>query len=265
MDSTIDLTSDNSILEEDDDVIITGVTLPNEAPIAQNESDAGETAQQPTDNGRQILIAEEIHASRHADHNMATYQEMKAGDLVEFHRGLYTHWAVCIGDGHVIHLSGEDDDGLSTGSVSDGSLGSVSGTLFTIAGVSCDKAKVKCDNFWDVARVSKANINNSKDSYIRADAPHLIVDRALSRMGVIGYNLLWSNCEHFASWCRYGMAWSEQVDKWMRLIHRGGEMLTNAMMTLGFVPARLKPYQAPDSEDDDRQERRFPEIDFFHR
>ena len=54
----------------------------------------------------------------------------------------------------------------------------------------------------------------------RADAEHVIVKRALSRLGNIGYNMLWSNCEHFASWCRYGMAWSEQVDKFMRVIDR---------------------------------------------
>ena len=52
------------------------------------------------------------------------------------------------------------------------------------------------------------------------DATHVIVKRALSKMGQLGYNMLWSNCEHFASWCRYGMAWSEQVDKFMRIIDR---------------------------------------------
>ena len=159
-----------------------------------------------------------------------------------------------------------------------GKLGSVSGSVFTISGVSFEKANVKCDDFWDIARTSKANVNNSKDEYIRlgifffsfslffvcfvrieaqeedavclsgsvtysrvskevnikrrsfiapllnpsfrADAEHVIIDRALSRMGTIGYNMLWSNCEHFASWCRYGMAWSEQVDKFMRVLDR---------------------------------------------
>ena len=38
-----------------------------------------------------------------------------------------------------------------------------------------------------------------------------IVREALSRIGEIGYNVLWNNCEHFASYCRYGVKWSEQV------------------------------------------------------
>ena len=48
-----------------------------------------------------------------------------------------------------------------------GKLGSISGSVFTISGVSFDKAKVRCDDFWDVARESKADVNNSKDEYIR--------------------------------------------------------------------------------------------------
>ena len=38
-----------------------------------------------------------------------------------------------------------------------------------------------------------------------------IVREALSKIGEIGYNVLWNNCEHFASYCRYGVKWSEQV------------------------------------------------------
>ena len=43
-----------------------------------------------------------------------------------------------------------------------GKLGSVSGSVFTSSGVNFEKAKVKCDDFWDIARKSKANVNNSK-------------------------------------------------------------------------------------------------------
>ena len=45
----------------------------------------------------------------------------------------------------------------------------------------------------------------------RPSEKEIILDRALSRLGDIGYNILWKNCEHFASWCRYGEEWSEQV------------------------------------------------------
>uniref|UniRef100_A0A8W8L629 LRAT domain-containing protein n=1 Tax=Magallana gigas TaxID=29159 RepID=A0A8W8L629_MAGGI len=48
-----------------------------------------------------------------------------------------------------------------------------------------------------------------------------IVTEASSKIGEIGYNMLWKNCEHFTSYCRYGVNWSKQAD--------------NAMLALGAV------------------------------
>lgn len=261
--STVDLTADSSSDDDDDDdVVITGMTAaPSVETTPSKEAEASQT--DAGNDGRSILIAEEMHASKHVDHNLATYNSMRAGDLVEFHRGLYTHWGVAIGDGKIMHLSGDDDDGL--GASVNGHFGSVSGSIFTISGVDFQKAKVKCDDFWDVARESKADVNNSKDQYIRPDATHVIVKRALSKMGQLGYNMLWSNCEHFASWCRYGMAWSEQVDKFMRIIDRGKSMVTSAMMLIGITPARMRPYLTSKKSDEKGYEepKTFPQLDHF--
>jgi len=248
--AVVDLTADSS--DDEEDVEITAC-FDAQSPQSSNHANGG----------RSILIAEELNASKHVDHNLNTYNAMRSGDLVEFHRGLYTHWGVAIGDGKIIHLSGDDDDGLSASANSH--FGSISGSAFTISGVSFQKAKVKCDDFWDVARQSKASINNSKDEYIRADAPHVIVKRALSRMGNIGYNMLWSNCEHFASWCRYGMAWSEQVDKFMRIFDRGKSMVTSAMMLLGFTPFSMRPYITKKSSDEEetKEDASFPQLEHF--
>jgi len=268
LNKTIDLTADSSSEEEDDDddVVITGISeaaddVNAEAPPADRPR------KKKKKTPKKILMAEEVSASKFVDFNMETYHAMKAGDLIEFHRGLYTHWGVAIGDGKIVHLSGDDDDGLSANV--GGKLGSVSGSVFTISGVSFEKANVKCDDFWDIARTSKANVNNSKDEYIRADAEHVIIDRALSRMGTIGYNMLWSNCEHFASWCRYGMAWSEQVDKFMRVLDRGKSMVSSALLLVGITPPYLKPYVAKDDgEEEDgsaQKKEKFPELEYFQR
>ena len=40
--------------------------------------------------------------------------------------------------------------------------------------------------------------------YAACDPPELVVERALSRLGEHGYNLLTNNCEHFARWCKTG-------------------------------------------------------------
>lgn len=59
------------------------------------------------------------------------------------------------GDGEVVHLAGEEDDGIS------GKVDTVH--LFTICGRSFRKACIKVDRFLEVAGHSKAIRNNSKD------------------------------------------------------------------------------------------------------
>uniref|UniRef100_A0A183BZ17 LRAT domain-containing protein n=1 Tax=Globodera pallida TaxID=36090 RepID=A0A183BZ17_GLOPA len=39
-----------------------------------------------------------------------------------------------------------------------------------------------------------------------------IAQRALNRVGERDYRFLSHNCEHFAFWCRYNVAWSPQAD-----------------------------------------------------
>lgn len=41
--------------------------------------------------------------------------------------------------------------------------------------------------------------------------PEVVVKRAFSRLGENKYNLLFNNCEHFATWCKTGVSESQQV------------------------------------------------------
>lgn len=41
--------------------------------------------------------------------------------------------------------------------------------------------------------------------------PDVVVQRAVSRLGEHKYNLLFNNCEHFATWCSTGVNHSQQV------------------------------------------------------
>ena len=115
LNKTIDLTADSSSDEEEDnDVIITEAFETNSTKTADISSGIPPqgAASLPEKGARTILMAEEVTASKFVDHNLNTYNDMRTGDLIEFHRGLYTHWGVAIGDGKIIHLSGDDDDGL---------------------------------------------------------------------------------------------------------------------------------------------------------
>ncbi|CAG2256526.1 unnamed protein product [Mytilus edulis] len=175
-------------------------------------------------------------------HNRAVLDSLEEGDLIEIARGLYSHWAVysatnypfsfekaksCVylkdeieykckfhhdlnmysyaltGNEEVIHLAG--DEGHSSGAYLT--------KLFSVCGVPFNKVTVKIENFWKVVNNSRAKKNNIYDWYYRYFSPKDIVKRARGMIGPVEYNLLWNNCEHFASWCRYGTRISTQADK----------------------------------------------------
>ncbi len=54
---------------------------------------------------------------------------------------------------------------------------------------------------------------NSEDGKLYSPAE--TVERARSKIGERGYNLLFDNCEHFAIWCKTGLYKSEQVEKFL--------------------------------------------------
>ena len=141
-------------------------------------------------------------------HNKYVLDELEVGDLVEFPRGPYSHWGVYVGEGQIVHLSGADDNRYGNNKADD----VLSGNCFTISGVDCDKACVKKEDFWNVVEDSLAKKNNEKDKKFRPLSPREIKVRALSRLGPIPYSIIWSNCEHFAAWCRNDTDLSEQAD-----------------------------------------------------
>lgn len=108
------------------------------------------------------------------------------------------------GNEEVVHLAGVDNDGLNA-SVNPSHAFTISGKIFS-------KAMVKKDSVWNVVLGSKVKINNDKDHKLKPRSAQEIVKEALSKIGEIGYNVLWKNCEHFAAYCRYGVNWSEQAD-----------------------------------------------------
>lgn len=159
-------------------------------------------------------------------HNQILLDVLEPGDMIQFPRGAYSHWAVYIGKEEVVHLSGEDDDGIN------GRFDS--GHFLTISGHRFNKALVKIDKFWDVAEGSKAFKNNSKDKKLEPLTPQEIIKNALSKLGQIGYNVLFDNCEHFASWCRYGKSKSDQVDSFLTGLALGTAVLTTAGLLYGL-------------------------------
>ena len=149
------------------------------------------------------MAAKELHPT---EHNRTVLSDLQVGDLIEFPRGYYSHWGVYVGNEDIVHLAGEEagNDGINANLDS--------GHLFTVCGKRFNKAYAKVDNFLDVAASSRAKINNDKDKKCKPYPPDEVKERALSKIGAVPYNVIWSNCEHFAAWCRNGENWSQQVD-----------------------------------------------------
>ena len=113
---------------------------------------------------------------------------MAAGDHLYVHRhaGSLTHHGIDCGDGTVIHYQ-------------EGEAILRSSKAFFAAGKAI---QVK--------------------HYDRCDPPNLAIKRAESRLGERDYNLVFNNCEHFATWCKTGQHQSEQVNQILAASFVGG-------------------------------------------
>ena len=55
--------------------------------------------------------------------------------------------------------------------------------------------------------------------------------RAMSRLGEQNYNLLFNNCEHFATWCKTGRHRSEQVDSVIDRARQWSRQMPSALLS----------------------------------
>uniref|UniRef100_A0A4X2KD03 LRAT domain-containing protein n=1 Tax=Vombatus ursinus TaxID=29139 RepID=A0A4X2KD03_VOMUR len=116
----------------------------------------------------------------------------KPGDLIEIFRRGYSHWAVYVGYGCVVHLVPPRE---YAGGVS----------LFANEGVGRELLYVMVGS-------NRYQVNNKYDDSDPPLPPSQIVHRALKLVGkMVPYNLLNNNCEHFATRLRSGVPRSDQV------------------------------------------------------
>ena len=138
-----------------------------------------------------------------------------SGDIVYVkHRG-YRHFGIYAGEDRVIHYYKERNPLVSDGIISETSLKefmSGSDTLYVLNGDSSHK-----DLFdWLLKRL----FGEEMQSY----SPEETVERARSKIGEKGYSLVNNNCEHFALWCKTGIAMSAQVEEVLSLFLPRSEM-----------------------------------------
>ncbi|NXK70886.1 PA216 protein, partial [Sylvietta virens] len=118
------------------------------------------------------------------------------GDLIMIYRALYQHWALYVGDGYVIHVTGK------ACATWQGNSSSISAT----------RAKVKKELLTKVAGNHKWRVNNKYDRSRTPLPVKEIIRRAEQWIDrEVEYDVLDSNCEHFVTELRYGEAASDQV------------------------------------------------------
>lgn len=75
-----------------------------------------------------------------------------------------------------------------------------------------------------IERTSLATFSRGNQIYCREYSvefsfiPEVVIHRAESRLGEQKYNLLFNNCEHFATWCKIGISESEQIKEFIPII-----------------------------------------------
>ncbi|XP_074656299.1 phospholipase A and acyltransferase 5-like [Tubulanus polymorphus] len=119
--------------------------------------------------------------------------QAEPGDLIEINRTIYCHWALYVGDGKAIHITGENSE------------------------ISQENVACRLDDLVDIAGASRVRVNNrevpAKERGLVALPVDEIITRARSQLGEnLEYNLLTRNCEHYVTEWRYGVGWSDQAD-----------------------------------------------------
>jgi hypothetical protein len=126
---------------------------------------------------------------------------IQGGDILYVHRGLYKHYGIYTGDGKVIHfapLTGKE--------------------------IKAENAVVHETSLGNFLKGGTLKIDNkSKAMFPRPE----IVERARSQIGNKSYNLVFFNCEHFATWCKTGVYESNQVNSAIDVAAEGVVYIAN--------------------------------------
>ncbi|XP_054457197.1 lecithin retinol acyltransferase-like [Anoplopoma fimbria] len=143
------------------------------------------------------------------------------GDLLEVPRTLFTHSGIYMGDGRVAHLIPDILPALTA----DGRrIQEMVTNARLLLGVLSKRAAIRVDSVEDFAYGAGILLNVMDRAVPRSPLPGEEVARRAERLvGSVSYSLMWNNCEHFVTYCRYGAAQSLQTDQfceWLKSLIR---------------------------------------------
>jgi hypothetical protein len=132
------------------------------------------------------------------------------GDIISVNRRLYKHYGIYVTDSSVIQFAPKKGFELNP-----------------------DDADIVETTLAEFLKGGELCIDRSND---RAFSPSETVRRARSQIGTQKgkYDLVFHNCEHFARWCKYGIAESRQVQYVVAGLAIGASV---AAITIGVINA----------------------------
>ncbi|XP_068611983.1 lecithin retinol acyltransferase [Brachionichthys hirsutus] len=148
-------------------------------------------------------------------------QSLQRGDLLEVPRTLFTHFGIYLGNNRVAHLIPDLLPALTADRLQIQAM--VTNTRLLL-GVLAKRASIRVDSVEDFAYGAGILRNATDRAAPQRPLPgEEAAARAERLVGSVSYSLLWNNCEHFVTYCRYGTARSQQTDKfceWLKSLIR---------------------------------------------
>ncbi|NXI40747.1 LRAT acyltransferase, partial [Galbula dea] len=140
----------------------------------------------------------------------------KRGDLLEVPRTLFIHFGIYLGENRVAHLM---PDILPAFTGDRRQIQQVVTNKRLILGVITKTASIRVDTVEDFAYGGSIRVNRMdrlfEDQVLSSEEA---ARRAEKLVGATAYSLLWNNCEHFVTYCRYGAPVSFQTDKFCETV-----------------------------------------------
>lgn len=156
------------------------------------------------------------------------WSKCKKGDILAVQRlgGTYSHYAVYVGSGKIIHYAAPDGDFGKEACIHKADFQAFleNSTSFEVLSFSEDGDRPRhrtinlVENTLLISGCSAFMSMPDFEKYMRKlkgyhiYSPQETVERAESRLGETEYNLAFNNCEHFAIWCKTGIHESTQVE-----------------------------------------------------
>ncbi len=158
------------------------------------------------------------------------------GDVMCAARTGYLHFGICSGDDSVIHFtdnSGKDISSCNEVIETDYATFKKADKVFVLSFPEAHDGEIVYTRTQDAmgAFFRGPSINFDLRRLFRRlqeirnyklYSPEETVQRARSRLGQTGYDLVKNNCEHFAIWCKTGIHESHQVNELLNIILRKG-------------------------------------------